>query len=103
MDELATSEPEITWNRASVWRTFAGKTCRIKWHRRKPNSIKLPRNTPKPIRTSSARRFSIRLKASPSQTTTNLRQPNATQAAMENAKAASRQAELLLGDADLKA
>src|SRR5882672_7026906 len=55
MGELATSEPEISWNKASPLRTFDGKTCRIKWRRRKPNSIKPWRNTPRPIKTSSAR------------------------------------------------
>src|SRR6266498_1642442 len=103
MGELATSEPEITWNKASPLRTFDGKICRIKWHRRKPNSIKPWRSTPKPIRTSSERKPSIRRRASPSQLTISLRKLNATRAAMDNAKATLLQSQLTLGDADLKA
>ncbi len=76
MAELATLEPEIMWNKASSLRTFACKTCRIKWRRHKHNSIKLRRNTAKPIKTSSGRKPSIRRKASPGPTTIRLRKPS---------------------------
>ncbi len=87
MGELATSEPAISWNKAFLSRTFAATAQHTKADQdfQRARALYSTQSLTKPDYDQSQAAF------------------YATQAAMDNAKAALLQSQLTLGDADLKA